>query len=94
MIITITNRDIVTYTTPHYGDLVGKPVGKRPLGRPRHRWEMGEQYQHSSSRKRTGGFGLNSRGSGQGQMAGFCEHSNELSGCVKSREKLDYLRHQ
>jgi hypothetical protein len=22
-----------------YRDFVGKPVGKRPLGRPRHRWE-------------------------------------------------------
>ena len=22
-----------------YGGIVGKPVGKRPLGRPRHRWE-------------------------------------------------------
>jgi hypothetical protein len=39
MIITITNRDNVTYTTPHYGDLVGKGEGKMPLGRPRHRWE-------------------------------------------------------
>jgi hypothetical protein len=24
-----------------YKVLVGKPVGKRPLGRPRHRWEDG-----------------------------------------------------
>jgi hypothetical protein len=24
-----------------YKDLVGKPEGKRPLGRPRHRWEDG-----------------------------------------------------
>jgi hypothetical protein len=24
-----------------YRVLVGKPVGKRPLGRPRHRWEYG-----------------------------------------------------
>ena len=39
MITTITNRDTVTYTTPHYGELVGKSEGKRPLGRPRHRWE-------------------------------------------------------
>ena len=23
-----------------YGVLVGKPEGKRPLGRPRHRWEV------------------------------------------------------
>jgi hypothetical protein len=55
---------------------------------------MGEQYQHSSSRKMMGEFGLDSRGSGQGQMAGFCEHSNELAGCVKSREILHCLWHQ
>jgi hypothetical protein len=24
-----------------YGVLMGKPEGKRPLGRPRHRWEDG-----------------------------------------------------
>jgi hypothetical protein len=27
-------------------------------------------------------------------MAGFCECSNKLSGCIKSREILNYLRHQ
>jgi hypothetical protein len=27
-----------------YKVLVGKPEGKRPLGRPRHRWEMGSEW--------------------------------------------------
>jgi hypothetical protein len=39
MVMIITNTDNVTYTTPHYRYLVGKPDGKRPVGRPRHRWE-------------------------------------------------------
>jgi hypothetical protein len=39
VVIITTNKDNVTYTTPHYGDLVGKPEGKTSLGRPRHRWE-------------------------------------------------------
>jgi hypothetical protein len=41
-----------------------------------------------------GGYELDSSGSGLGQTAGFCEYSNKLSGCTKSREILDYLRHQ
>ena len=39
IIITITNTDNVTYSTPKYRDLVGKPEGKRLLVRPRQRWE-------------------------------------------------------
>jgi hypothetical protein len=27
-----------------YKVLVGKPEGKRPLGRPRHRWKMGSEW--------------------------------------------------
>jgi hypothetical protein len=47
--------------------LVGKPEGKRPLGRPRRRWEDGIRC------------GLNSTGSGQGQVAGCCECGDEPS---------------
>jgi flavodoxin len=36
-----------------------------------------------------GKFGLVASGSGSGIMAGFCEHGNELSGCIKDREFLD-----
>jgi hypothetical protein len=33
--------------------------------------------------------GLNSFGSGQGQVAGSCEHGNEPLGSIKCREFLD-----
>jgi hypothetical protein len=36
--------------------------------------------------------GLNSSGSGQGQMPGCCERSNELSGSIKCGKILDQLR--
>jgi hypothetical protein len=32
-------RECRTYGMSAYRILVGKPEGKRPLGRPRHRWE-------------------------------------------------------
>jgi hypothetical protein len=63
-----------------YRILVGRAEGKRPLGRPRRRWEdnikmgltetvrLGEQ---------------DSAGSVQGPVVGFCEHGNEPSGSIK-----------
>jgi len=39
-----------------YRVLVGKPEGKRPLGRPRHRWE---DYYNGSSGSGMWGHGLN-----------------------------------
>jgi hypothetical protein len=36
-----------------------------------------------------GGHGLDEFGSGKGQVAGSCEHSNESSGLVKYGEFLD-----
>jgi hypothetical protein len=41
--------------------LVGKPEGKRPLGRPRHRWE---DKIKSDLRERIGWYGLDSSGGG------------------------------
>jgi hypothetical protein len=35
--------------------------------------------------------GLNSSGSGQGPVAGCCEHGNELPGSIKGGEFLDWL---
>jgi hypothetical protein len=35
-----------------------------------------------------GGYGLDQAGSGQGQMVGTCECSNEPSGCIKFGEFL------
>jgi hypothetical protein len=37
-------------------------------------------------------YGMNSSGSRQGQMMGFCEHGNEISGCIKVEEWCDWLR--
>ena len=60
--------------------LVGKPEGKRPLGRPRRRWvdnirmdlqEVGCGYVDWIA------------GPGQGQVADACECGNEPSGSIK-----------
>ena len=35
-----------------YGILVGKPRGKRPLGRPKHKWENnGKMYSYNKSQQ-------------------------------------------
>jgi hypothetical protein len=60
-----------------YNILVGKPEGKRPLGRPRRRWKMGSEWI-------LGGLacecGLDCTGSGQGPVAGCCECGDVPSG--------------
>jgi hypothetical protein len=61
-----------------YKVLVGKPEGKRPLGRPRRRWEDGIRMDPGEIG--LGGCGLDSTSSGQGQVASCCECSDELSG--------------
>jgi hypothetical protein len=45
-----------------YKVLVGKPEGKRPLGRPRHRWGYGIRMNLRETG--LGGRGLDSTGSG------------------------------
>jgi hypothetical protein len=35
-----------------------------------------------------GRCGLDSSGSGQGPVAGCCEHGNELSGSIKGKDKV------
>jgi hypothetical protein len=44
-----------------YDILVGKPEGKRPLGRPRHRWE---DIRMDLRKNRVGRCGLDPSGSG------------------------------
>jgi len=61
-----------------YKVLVGKPEGKRPLGRPRRRWEDGIRMDLREIG--LGGCGLDSTGSGQGPVAGCCECGDEPSG--------------
>ena len=65
--------------------LVGKPEGKRPLGRPRRRWEDNIKM----DLQEVGcGQGTDRDGSGYGQVAGICECGNELSGSIKCGEFL------
>jgi hypothetical protein len=54
-----------------YKVLVGKPEGRRPLGRPRRRWEDGIRMDLRETG--LGGCGLASTASGQGPVAGCCE---------------------
>jgi hypothetical protein len=53
-------------------------VGKRPLGRPRRRWEDGIRMDLTEIG--LGGCGLDSTGSVQGPVAGCCECGDEPSG--------------
>jgi hypothetical protein len=57
---------------------VGKPEGKRPLGRPKRRWEDGIRMDLREIG--LGSCGLDSTGSGQGPVAGCCECGDEPSG--------------
>ena len=72
-----------------YRVLVGKPERRRPLGRPRRRWEGNIKVDLTDV---GWGDGLNRPGSGWGQVAGCCECCNELSGFIKCGEFLERLR--
>jgi hypothetical protein len=65
--------------TKVYKVLVGKPEGRRPLGRPRRRLEDGVRMGLREIGL-GGGGGLDSTGSGQGTVAGCCECGDEPSG--------------
>jgi hypothetical protein len=60
-----------------YKALVLKPEGKRPLGKPRRRWEDGIRMDLGEIGL---GGGLDLTGSGQGPVAGCCECGDEPSG--------------
>jgi hypothetical protein len=66
--------------------LVGKPEGRRPLGRPRRRWKDNIKVD-----LREIGFGDVDwiRLALEGQVASSCEHGNEPSGSIKCGEFLD-----
>jgi hypothetical protein len=61
-----------------YKVLVGKPEGKRQLGRPRRRWEDGIRMDLREID--LGGCGLDSTVSEQGPVAGCFECGDEPSG--------------
>jgi hypothetical protein len=69
--------------------LVERSEGKRPLGRPRCRWEDNIKMYVQEVKW---GHGLDCSGSEYGQVADECECRNELSGPIKCGEFLDYLR--
>jgi len=58
-----------------YGVLAGKPEGKRPLPRPKHRWVDNLKMAPTKTVK---GRGLDWSGSGQGQVSVCCKHCHEL----------------
>jgi hypothetical protein len=58
--------------------LVGKPEGKRPLGRPRRRWEDNIKKDLQEI-----GGGRDWMELAQGRVAGTCEYGKELSGSIK-----------
>ena len=67
--------------------LVGKPEGKRPLGRPRRRCE---DYIKMDLREVGGGCGdWMELAQDRDRLAGACEYGNELSGSLKCGEFLD-----
>jgi hypothetical protein len=61
-----------------YRVLVIKPEGKRPLGRPKRRWEDG--IRAGLGETSCGGCGLHSVGSGYCPVADFCDRGDEHSG--------------
>jgi len=64
--------------------LVGKPRGKRPLGRPRLRWE--DNIKMDLQEVGVGGHGLDRSGSGYVQVAGTCKYLMKLFRSHKMRE--------
>jgi hypothetical protein len=72
-----------------YNILIGRPEWRRPLGRPRRGWENNIKMDVREIGFWGCGFGLDSLGSGYGQVAGSCEHGNEPSGSIKCGEFLD-----
>jgi hypothetical protein len=59
-----------------YRVLVGRPEGKRPLGRQRRRWEDNIKLELRE-------IGIDGANWIQGPVAGFCEHGDKPSGSIK-----------
>jgi hypothetical protein len=65
-----------------YKSMVGKPEKKRPVGRPRCRWE-------DTITEAVWDCGLDSSGSGDRPAAGCCENGKEPWCSIKGGEFLD-----
>jgi hypothetical protein len=70
-----------------YRFLMGKPEGKRPLGKPRRRWDY--NIKMDLQEVRCGVYGLDRAASGLEQAEGTCECGNEPSDFIKSGKFLD-----
>jgi hypothetical protein len=70
-----------------YRVLVRKPERKRPLGRPRHRWE--ENIKTNLQELGCGSTDWIELAQDIGQVVGICECDNEPSGSIKCGEFLD-----
>jgi hypothetical protein len=70
-----------------YRVLVGRPEGKRPLGRPKRKWEDNIKVNHQEVG--CGGYGLDTTEPGQGQVLGTFECGNEPFGSIKCGESFD-----
>jgi hypothetical protein len=69
-----------------YWDLVGKPEGKRPLRRPRHRWEHNIK---TGGRRGDAGAWTGSSWLRIGQLVGACGCGTVLPVSIKCVEFLD-----
>jgi hypothetical protein len=69
-----------------YRVLVGKPEGKRPLGRPRRRWE---DIKMDLQEVEFGGMDWIVQAQDRDKVAGTCECGNVPSGSIKCGEILD-----
>jgi hypothetical protein len=65
-----------------YNILVRHPERKRPLGRPRRRWENDIRMYL----REIGWESVDAPGSGLRPEAGHCEHDNEISSSIKGGE--------
>jgi hypothetical protein len=69
---------------------VGRPEGKRSLGKPRSKWETNNKNIKIDLQKgRWGEFEQSSFGPGKGLVAGTSESSSKPSGSIKFKELLD-----
>jgi hypothetical protein len=68
---------------------VGKPEGKRSLGRPRRRWV--DNIKMDLKRDKMGCYRLDQSLSGWGPAEGSCEHGDETSGSLKCWEFPEWL---
>jgi hypothetical protein len=69
---------------------VGRPEKKRPLGRPRFRWE--DNIKMDLQEVGWGGMDWIDMAQDRDKVVSCCECGNEPSGSIKCGEFLDYLR--